>query len=60
MKRSFHVLAAILVALCAAHSASAQSSPYPSADLLKTYERLLDKINSIPPLYDNHAHPGFA
>ena len=31
----------------------------PSGDVRKTYERLLNKIDAIP-LYDNHAHPGFA
>jgi hypothetical protein len=37
----------------------AQSSPFPSANLQATYDRLLRKIEVIP-LYDNHAHPGFA
>src|SRR5262249_42729066 len=37
----------------------AQATPYPSGDLEKTYDRLLKEINKIP-LYDNHAHPGFA
>ena len=37
----------------------AQAMPYPSGDLQKTYDRLLKQIDKIP-LYDNHAHPGFA
>src|SRR6516225_7319975 len=39
--------------------AAAQARPYPSGDLEKTYERLLKQIEAIP-MYDNHAHPGFA
>jgi len=37
----------------------AQAMPYPSGDLRKSYDRLLKEIDKIP-LYDNHAHPGFA
>jgi uncharacterized protein len=59
MKRLFHSLAALALALCVARAASAQSAPYPGADLPKVYEKLLTKINAIP-IYDNHAHPGFA
>lgn len=59
MKRFLHSLAALTLALVAVRSAGAQSSPYPSADLSKLYLKLLGKINAIP-LYDNHAHPGFA
>src|SRR2546426_4110016 len=42
-----------------ASSGRAQSTPYPSANLPKLYEDLLVKINAIP-IYDNHAHPGYA
>ena len=59
MKRLLHSLAALTLAILAARSAGAQSSPYPSADLPKLYLKLLAKIDAIP-LYDNHAHPGFA
>jgi uncharacterized protein len=59
MKRLLHSLSALALLLGAVTSLSAQSSPYPSNDLSKTYERLLGKINAIP-LYDHHAHPGFA
>ncbi|HXM98896.1 MAG TPA: amidohydrolase family protein [Candidatus Dormibacteraeota bacterium] len=38
---------------------SAQSRPYPSGDLQKTYAKFLQQIDKIP-IYDNHAHPGFA
>lgn len=40
-------------------SAAAQARPYPSGDVKKTYERLLKQIDAIP-MYDNHAHPGYA
>jgi len=42
-----------------AQSAAAQATPYPSGDVPKTYARLLVEIDKIP-MYDNHAHPGFA
>jgi uncharacterized protein len=59
MKRLFHVLSVALLAVTLAGSVAAQSSPYPTADVQKLYQDLLGKINAIP-LYDNHAHPGFA
>jgi len=42
-----------------AFSAAGQARPYPAGDLKPTYDRLLKQIQKIP-LYDNHAHPGFA
>jgi uncharacterized protein len=59
MKGLFHVSGVALLALAAAGSAAGQSSPYPTVDVQKLYQDLLGKINVIP-LYDNHAHPGFA
>jgi len=59
MKLLFHSVAAFLLTLALAAAGSAQSSPYPGADVRKLYDELLVKINAIP-LYDNHAHPGFA
>jgi hypothetical protein len=59
MKRSFHLLAAFALSSGLAASTGAQSSPYPAANLPKLYEDLLAKIDAIP-IYDNHAHPGFA
>jgi hypothetical protein len=38
---------------------AAQATPYPSGDVKKTYDRLVVEIDKIP-MYDNHAHPGFA
>jgi uncharacterized protein len=40
-------------------SAAAQAAPYPSGDVKKMYDRLLVEIDKIP-MYDDHAHPGFA
>jgi hypothetical protein len=60
MKRLFHVIAGLAVlAISSSSLACAQSSPYPASDLPRLYEQLLREINAIP-LYDNHAHPGFA
>src|SRR5579864_3222991 len=49
----------ILLAAGMACSAFAQAKPFPTGDLQKTYERLLREIDKIP-MYDNHAHPGYA
>jgi uncharacterized protein len=50
---------AAMLALAAVGAARAQSRPYPSGDLGKTYAKFLKQIEQIP-IYDNHAHPGFA
>ena len=49
----------ILFAAGCAQFAAGQARPFPSGDLKRTYERLLKQIETIP-MYDNHAHPGFA
>jgi hypothetical protein len=60
MKRLFHVLTVVAVlAISSASWACAQSSPYPGSGQHQLYQELLGKITAIP-LYDNHAHPGFA
>jgi len=59
MNRLFQLLALTILASAMAGGAGAQSSPYPTTDVQKLYQDLLGKINAIP-LYDNHAHPGFA
>src|SRR5262244_3184080 len=60
MKRLLHVGAvAAVLAISSAGLACAQSGPYPASDLHQLYQQLLGKVNAIP-LYDNHAHPGFA
>jgi hypothetical protein len=58
MKHLFQSLSPIIILILAA-TASAQSSPYPTTDVRKLYEDLLAKINAIP-IYDHHAHPGWA
>ncbi len=60
MKKSVARLSiGILLAAGIACSAFAQAKPFPSGDVQKTYERLLKEIEKIP-MYDNHAHPGYA
>jgi hypothetical protein len=49
----------VLMSAGLAQMATGQAKPYPSGDVQKTYERLLGEIDKIP-MYDNHAHPGFA
>ena len=59
MNRVVRVVVGAACSAVLAYSAVGQARPYPSGDLKKTYERLLKQIEQIP-LYDNHAHPGFA
>lgn len=59
MKRLLHAGAGLLVLAAAGSAAFGQAKPYPSGDVRLTYERLLKQIDKIP-MYDNHAHPGFA
>jgi hypothetical protein len=49
----------LLIVVGCAQPANAQATPYPAGDVKKTYDRLLVEIDKIP-MYDNHAHPGFA
>jgi uncharacterized protein len=39
--------------------ASAQARPFPGNDVQEIYQRLLPQIEKIP-MFDHHAHPGFA
>jgi hypothetical protein len=59
MKHLFRMALATWFAACAGRGSAGQARPLPSGDVQKTYERLLKKIDAMP-LYDNHAHPGFA
>jgi hypothetical protein len=59
MKHLLHSSLAILFLAGTTQYAAAQAKPYPSGDVRKTYERFLKQIDAMP-LYDNHAHPGFA
>src|ERR1700704_1504262 len=36
-----------------------QARPYPGPDLPQLYQHYLDVVNNIP-IFDHHAHPGFA
>jgi hypothetical protein len=59
MKRAVLPLILLVISLSAAANLAAQTSPFPSPDFPAIYDRLSQKIERIP-LYDNHAHPGFA
>ena len=59
IKTAVRLSIGILLAAGQASSAFGQAKPYSSADVQKTYERLLKEIDKIP-MYDNHAHPGYA
>ena len=59
MKHLWRVAFGLALVLSLARCGAGQATPYPAGDVRKTYERLLQKIDSIP-AYDNHAHPGFA
>lgn len=43
----------------AAPQAGAQARPFPGPDVPQIYQRLLPQIEKIP-MFDHHAHPGFA
>jgi uncharacterized protein len=59
MKPLVRIALGLILAAGFTHAAAGQARPYPSGDLKKTYERLLQQIDAIP-MYDNHSHPGFA
>jgi len=55
MKLSF----ALAVVLATPLSALSQARPFPGPDVQQIYQRLLPQIEKIP-MFDHHAHPGFA
>jgi hypothetical protein len=59
MKQMLRMGICLLIVATVAKNAAAQATPFPAGDVKKTYDRLLKKIDAIP-LYDNHAHPGYA
>jgi hypothetical protein len=59
MKVFLRVMLAALLIVGYAPFGQGQARPFPSGDMQKTYERLLKQIDAIP-MFDNHAHPGFA
>lgn len=52
------IIACLVLAFLTA-PAFGQARPYPGPDLQQTYNRLLTQIEKIP-IFDHHAHPGFA
>ena len=52
-------LAAFALACAASLAAVAQATPNPTTEEAAIYSRLLAAVRSIP-IFDNHAHPGFA
>jgi len=48
-----------VIAAAAPGVAVAQARPFPGPDLEQIYQRLLPQIEKIP-MFDHHAHPGFA
>src|SRR6516164_7994273 len=59
MKALLRVAVGVIMVGGCTQFAAGQAQPYPSGDVRKTYERLLKQIEAIP-MFDNHAHPGFA
>ena len=59
MKHLFRWGVVSLFLVASTPCAAGQARPLTSGNLNKTYERLLKQIDAIP-MYDNHAHPGFA
>src|SRR5260370_24712660 len=59
MKHLLRVAMCLTILAAGTRMAAGQATPYPAGDVKQTYERLLKQIDAIP-MYDNHAHPGFA
>jgi uncharacterized protein len=58
MKRWIRRVAVFFVPIFAGSMVHAQAKPFPSGDVQKIYERLLQQIDRIP-IYDNHSHATF-
>ena len=59
MRLGWRMACGVLCVAATAQFVAGQAQPYPAGDVTKTYERLLKQIDAIP-MFDNHAHPGFA
>src|SRR6266478_4017031 len=59
MNRVVPVAILMAIVLTVIPRLAAQTGPFPSADFPAIYDRISQKINTIP-IYDNHAHPGYA
>jgi uncharacterized protein len=49
----------LAILLATAATAAAQARPFPGPDMQQIYQRLLPQIEKIP-MFDHHAHPGYA
>src|SRR5579871_2580267 len=49
----------VLFVIAAASFCAAQAKPFPGSDEQQIYQRLLPQIEKIP-MFDHHAHPGYA
>ena len=58
MKKWIRTLALSVLAFSTAAAAHPQAKPFPSGDVQKIYDRLLEQIDRIP-IYDNHSHATF-
>jgi hypothetical protein len=58
-RRLVEALIAVAASAACGQIAAGQAKPFPSGEVAKTYARLLKEIEKIP-MYDNHAHPGYA
>ena len=62
MKHSLHICTSVVSAIslfAGAAGAFAQARPFSGPDLQEVYRRLLAEVDRIP-IFDHHAHPGFA
>src|SRR5437016_7576930 len=49
----------VLLLIAASTVCAAQARPFPGPDVPQIYQRLLPQIEKIP-MFDHHAHPGYA
>ena len=59
MKRKTTLSLCVVVILGTPSLAAAQARPFPGPDVPQIYQRLLPQIEKIP-MFDHHAHPGYA
>ena len=59
MKLLTQAVSVLIIALAGAATTAAQARPFPGPDVQQIYLRLLPQIEKIP-MFDHHAHPGYA
>lgn len=59
MKHATRLMLCAAIFLATPATAAAQARPFPGADVQQIYQRLLPQIEKIP-MFDHHAHPGYA